>query len=66
MKGAGLTRFSRKRLGGARLEFALACVSHNLRLFLWRRGGVFVAIAVTRRHGAWCCGVIVAIAPHEN
>jgi transposase len=51
MKNAGLSRFSRRGLRGARLEFALACVSHNLRLVLWRGRGCLLAFAITSRHG---------------
>lgn len=62
MRAAGLSRFRRRGLGGARLEFALACVSHNLRLFLWRRGGVFVAFAITSRHGEpWRLTMVAAV-----
>lgn len=51
LRGAGLSRFRRRGLRGARLEFALACVAHNLRLFLGRTGDVFWAFAITRRPG---------------
>lgn len=62
MRAAGLFRFSRRGLSGARLEFALACVSHNLRLFLWRGRGVFVAFAITSRHGEpWRLALVVAV-----
>jgi hypothetical protein len=62
MRAAGLSRFSRRGLSGARLEFALACVSHNLRLFLWRGRRAFVAFALTSRHGEpWRLAVIFGL-----
>jgi transposase len=51
LRAAGLSRFRRRGLRGARLEFALACVAHNLRLFLGRTGDVFWALVITRRPG---------------
>jgi hypothetical protein len=51
LRTAGLSRFRRRGLRGARLEFALACVAHNLRLFLGRSGDVFWAFAITSRPG---------------
>lgn len=51
LRTAGLSRFRRRGLRGARLEFALACVAHNLRLFLGRSGRVLWAVAVTRLPG---------------
>ena len=51
LRAAGLNRFRRRGLRGVRLEFALACVAHNVRLFLGRTGGVFWAFAITRRPG---------------
>lgn len=61
----GLSRFTRRGIRGARLEFALACVAHNLRLLLWSSRGVFVAIAITRRPDAsWgVAALAVAIRP---
>jgi len=51
LRTAGLSRFRRRGLRGARLEFALACVAHNIRLFLGRSGRVFWAVAITRLPG---------------
>ena len=51
LRAAGLNRFRRRGLRGVRLEFALACVAHNIRLFLGRTGDVFWAFAITRRPG---------------
>jgi transposase len=51
LRAAGLSRFRRRGERGARLEFALACVAHNLRLFLGRSGDVVWAFAITRRPG---------------
>jgi transposase len=51
LRAAGLSRFRRRGLRGARLEFALACVAHNFRLFLGRTGDVFWALVITRRPG---------------
>lgn len=62
LRAAGLSRFRRRGLRGARLEFALACVGHNLRLFLGRSGGVFWAFALTRRPGEPWRLIAVALA----
>lgn len=51
LRNSGFNRFRRRGALNARLELSLNCVAHNLRLLLWGRGGVFVAICVTRRPG---------------
>lgn len=65
LRAAGLSRFRRRGLRGARLEFALACVAHNLRLFLGRSGDVLWAFAITRRPGEPWRLVAVALAIAE-
>jgi hypothetical protein len=62
LRAAGLTRFRRRGLRGVRLEFALACVAHNIRLFLGRSGDVFWAFAITRRPGEPWRLALVALA----
>lgn len=54
LRQAGLTRFRRRGERGARLEFALSCVAHNIRLLLWGRWAVFLVLTTTRRPGASC------------
>lgn len=51
LRRGGLTRFTRRGAKNARMEFSLHCITHNLRLLLWGRGGVFVAFAITARPG---------------
>jgi transposase len=52
LRAAGMNRFRRRGLRGARLEFALLCVAHNFRLFLGRSGGFLWAFVITRLPGA--------------
>ena len=61
----GLSRFTRRGTRGSRLEFALACVAHNLRLLLWSSRGIFVAVAATRLPGAEWRLAVIAIGFHE-
>lgn len=62
----GLSRFRRRGTRGARLEFALACVAHNFRLFLWGSRAVSVAIASIRRPDASWGVVAIAVAIHQD
>ena len=66
LRQSGLSRFRRTGTRGARLEFALACVAHNLKLFLWSSRGVFVAVAFTGHPGAPWSQVALLIAIYEN
>lgn len=65
LRAHGLSRFTRRGTRGSRLEFALACVAHNLRLLLWSSRGVFVVIAATRHPGAEWRLSAIAIGFHE-
>lgn len=65
LRAAGLSRFRRRGLRGARLEFALACVAHNFRLFLGRTRDVFWAVLVTRLPGErWRLGAVALAHAH--
>jgi transposase len=48
----GLSRFTRRGRRGARLEFALRCVAHNLGLLLWGKAGLLVVVCFFRPHGS--------------
>ena len=59
LRQAGLTRFARRGIGGARLELALRCTSHNLSLLLRSRSGFFVFVCLTRQVGAdWSVSLV--------
>jgi transposase len=61
LRANGLSRFRRRGRANVRVEFSLYCVAHNLRLLLWGRRGVFVAVYALRRPGDdWAMLIVVA------
>lgn len=60
LRANGLTRFKRRGTSAVRVEFALHCVAHNLRLLLWSRSGFVFAVCLVRRHGEPWNVVVVA------
>jgi len=66
LREQGLGRFRRAGVKGARLEFALLCTAHNLRLLLFARKGVVIVIATVRVPNApWRVAAVAIVKGRE-
>ena len=54
-----LRRFRRRGLAGVRLEFALAAMGHNFRLFVARAGGVSFVFLAVHLDGTWTSAALL-------
>ena len=59
LKHHGLRRFRRRGLAGVRLEFALAAMGHNFRLFVARAGGVSFVFLAVHLDGTWTSAALL-------